>query len=111
MTDLPVGFTLHCDECGLVVPVEAPRPAAGADCAFVARHNLAWFNAGLPSRLQHTQASATWELIHHEALRGESPDAECLEYLDQFKRRPEAHFSRSVAGNELLKLLPASTSE
>lgn len=102
--ELPAGLAFHCERCRVVIPADAPRPD-GSDitgdtelsCEFVARHRLAWFNPKATPRHQHIMASAAWELVYHQHLRGEQPHAESVAYLRQFKLQPEEHWKTSAA--------------
>jgi hypothetical protein len=98
---LPAGFAVHCAACGVVVPADAPRPASGADCAWVVQHKMAWFNPQESIRGQHTMATAAWKLIHHAAVEGSTPDAASVAYWQQYRKDPKKHFVASVARTSL----------
>jgi hypothetical protein len=95
--NLPAGFAVHCATCNVVVPADAPRPAAGGDCAFVVRNKLARWYANETIKGQHTAATAAWKLIHHEAVEGPAPDAACVAYWQQYRKDPKKHFCSSAA--------------
>ena len=90
---LPAGLIYHCASCKLVIPSDAPT-VAGADCAFVAKHKLAWFNAKETPAGQHVQAVATWQLIHDAPLKTNEPATR--QYLAAFRASRNAHFAASA---------------
>ena len=90
---LPAGLEVHCEACQVVVPSDAPK-LEGADCEFVARHKLAWFNPKESPAGQHCMAAAAWELIHDAPLRAGHPDA--VAYLRAFQRDRKNHFAQSA---------------
>lgn len=92
---IPAGLEIHCAACGLVVPSDAPRPASGGDCAFVAQHRLSHFNAAETPAAQHVMAVCTWALIYDTELRGKS-DAAASTYHAAFRASRKAHFAASA---------------
>lgn len=91
---LPDGLVVHCDECKMVVPSDAPR-SASADCGFVARHKLSWFSRTETIAAQHVMAVAAWSLIHDAALK--AGEASVADYHRQFRADRKAHFAASAA--------------
>jgi len=95
--NLPAGLVAHCESCGIVVPADAPRPASGADCAFVARNKLAHWYPNETIKGQHAAATAAWKLIYHAAIEGTTPDAAAVAYWQQYRKDPKKHFTSSAA--------------
>ena len=91
---VPAGLIYHCAACRLVIPADAPVPD-GANCAFVVKNKLAWFNPKATIKGQHTMATAAWSLIHHQGLRDQHPES--VEYFRKFRMEPRAHFQASAA--------------
>ena len=91
----PAGLIVHCADCNIVVPADAPR-STDSDCAFVAIHRLAWFNPNETVAAQHVMAVAAWALIHDKALR-ETKQADCTAYQAAFRASRKNHFAASAA--------------
>jgi hypothetical protein len=81
----------------VVVPSDAPRPAAGVDCAWVARNKMGPFHPNETLKGQHTAATAAWSMIHHGALNSAAPDAASVAYFQQYRKDPKKHFATSAA--------------
>ena len=95
---IPSGLQIHCSKCDLVIPADAPTPDI-ADCEFVSKHKLAWFNPNETIKGQHTQAVATWALIHDQAIKNEHPES--MGYLHQYQKAHKEHFNSSAARNNM----------
>jgi hypothetical protein len=92
----PAGLKIHCDQCNLVIPTDAPSDAPDPDCTFVALHKLAWFHSTETIAAQHAMAIATWTLIHDKAIR-HLAHAPSIEYRRRFGVDRKAHFQESAA--------------
>jgi hypothetical protein len=90
----PSGLIVHCANCNIVVPADAPR-STDSDCAFVALHRLTWFNPNETVAGQHVMAVAAWGLIHDAALKAAHPEATA--YYRRFQLQRKAHFAESAA--------------
>lgn len=99
--NLPAGFAVHCASCNVIVPADAPHPAAGADCAWVVRNKMATWFPNETIKGQHTQATAAWRLIHHAAIEGPTPDTASVTYWQQYRKDPKQHFATSLARTSL----------
>ena len=95
---VPEGLEIHCDACGLVVPSDAPRSEAH-DCAHIARHKLAYFNAKETVPAQHVMAVACWAMIHDPLFRSpcHRDHAAAREYQAEFVQDRKAHFAKSAS--------------
>jgi len=91
---LPDGLAVHCEQCQLVVPADAPR-SGESDCVFVAQHKLAWFNPAETIAAQHVMAVSAWMLIYDAALK--QGDAEAAQYSRAFRNSRKDHFQKSAA--------------
>lgn len=97
---LPTGLQYHCDACKVVVPSDAPR-LDNADCAFVTKNKLAWFNPNETIKGQHTMATAAWILIYFKSLQVEGKDGIGNAYVKSHTFTPKAHFHESAARQAL----------
>lgn len=98
---LPAGFALHCAACNVVIPADAPWPAVGGDCAWVARGKMAPWHANETIKGQHAAATAAWHMIYWKVVTGASPDAASVAYLRQYQKNPKQHFVSSAARKAL----------
>ena len=99
--NLPAGLVIHCSSCNVVVPEDAPRPASGGNCAWVARNKMAPWHANETLKGQHTAATAAWQMIYHAAVHGATPDAAAVAYWQQYRKNPKQHFCSSGAHQAL----------
>jgi hypothetical protein len=91
---LPAGLKVHCDDCKVAIPADAPAPPEG-DCMFVAQHKLAWFHPQETPAAQHVMAVAAWSLIYDAPLKaGTHPES--VEYMRQHRASRKAHFAVSA---------------
>jgi hypothetical protein len=90
---LPTGLIYHCDACKLAVPSDAPK-VDRADCAFIAKHRLAWFNPAETPAGQHVMAVAAWALIHDPVLKAGEPTSTA--YSRAYHTSRKAHFTASA---------------
>jgi hypothetical protein len=95
--NLPSGLVVHCAACNVVIPSDAPRPAVGGDCAWVARGKMAPPHPNETIKGQHTAATAAWHMIYHKAITGATPDAASVAYFQQYRKDPKKHFVTSLA--------------
>jgi hypothetical protein len=92
-TNLPAGLVVHCAQCNLVVPSDAPQPPESG-CEFVALHRLAFYNPKETIAGQHVQAVATWALIYDTELKAAEPAS--VAYRNAFRASRKAHFGASA---------------
>jgi hypothetical protein len=106
--NLPSGLVVHCAACNVVIPSDAPRPAVGGDCAWVARGKMAPPHPNETIKGQHAAATAAWHMIYHKAITGATPDAASVAYLLGYQKNPKQHFVSSAARQALT---PAQVAE
>lgn len=99
--NLPAGLVVHCASCNVVIPSDAPRPAVGGDCAWVARGKMAPWHPNETIKGQHAAATAAWHMIYHKAITGATPDAAAVAYFQQYRKDPKKHFVISLARTSL----------
>lgn len=91
--ELPTGLVYHCDQCGVVIPSDAPKPDE-ADCEAVVYGKLAWFDPNATVATQFLMAAAAWHLIHDAALK--AGHTESTEYRHKFKLFRKEHYEQSA---------------
>ncbi|QMV19700.1 hypothetical protein GOB94_14110 [Granulicella sp. 5B5] len=93
--ELPVGLKYHCDDCGLVVPADAPD-LPNANCVAIAKAKLSYFEPAETLAGQFAMAAAAWGLIHRRSITGDAPHPEGAEYHRRFRYERKSHFALSA---------------